>query len=67
VGGRILVTTMLNPREVNKAELSDLYRMRWNAELDLRNIKTTMGMDVLSCNTPQMNEKEVWVHLLAYN
>lgn len=67
VGGKILVTTMLDPREVNKAELSDLYRMRWNAELDLRNIKTTMGMDVLSCNTPQMNEKEVWVHLLAYN
>ena len=67
VGGKILVTTMLDPREVNKAQLSDLYRMRWNAELDLRNIKTTMGMDVLSCNTPQMNEKEVWVHLLAYN
>jgi hypothetical protein len=21
----------------------------------------------LSCNTPQMNEKELWVHFLAYN
>jgi len=31
VSGKILVTTMLDPREVNKAELSDLYRMRWNA------------------------------------
>lgn len=67
VGGKILVTTMLGPREVNKAELSDLYVMRWNAELDLRNIKTTLGMDILSCNTPDMNEKEAWVHLLAYN
>ncbi len=24
-------------------------------------------MDVLSCLTPQMNEKQLWVHLLAYN
>jgi len=24
-------------------------------------------MDVLSCQTPQMNEKPLWVHLQAYN
>ncbi|MGH8191121.1 MAG: IS4 family transposase, partial [Rhodanobacteraceae bacterium] len=30
-------------------------------------IKTTLRMDVLSCQTPTMNEKELWVHLLAYN
>ena len=24
-------------------------------------------MDVLRCQTPQMNEKQLWVHLLAYN
>ena len=36
-------------------------------EPDLRNIKTTLGMDVLSCQTPPMNEKEMWVYLLAYN
>lgn len=67
VDGQILVTTMLEPRRVRKRELSRLYGLRWNVELDLRNIKTTLGMDVLSCNTPQMNEKELWVHLLAYN
>jgi Transposase DDE domain len=66
-GGKILVTTMIEPREVHKAELSELYAARWNAELDLRNIKTTLDMAELSCNTPQMNEKEVWVHFLAYN
>ena len=33
----------------------------------MRNPKTTMGMDVLSWQTPQMNEKQLWVHLLAYN
>ena len=67
VEGQVLVTTMLNHRRVRKTELSRLYGLRWNVELDLRNIKTTLGMDVLSCLTPQMNEKEMWVHLLAYN
>ena len=33
----------------------------------MRNLKTTLGMDVLSCQTPLMNEKELWVHLLAHN
>lgn len=36
-------------------------------ELDLRNIKTTLGMDALSCKSPEMCEKEMWVYLLAYN
>ena len=67
VEGRIIVTTMLDHRRVSKGELEELYGQRWNVELDLRNIKTTLGMEVLSCQTPQMNEKEVWVHLLAYN
>lgn len=67
VGNRVLVTTLLDPKRVTKNELNELYTMRWHTELDLRNLKTTLGMDVLSCNTAQMNEKELWVHLLAYN
>lgn len=67
VGHQVLVTTLLNAREVSKDDLSALYARRWNIELDLRNLKTTTGMDVLSCQTPQMNDKQLWVHLLAYN
>lgn len=67
VGHQVLVTTMLSARDVTKADLSALYACRWNVELDLRNLKTTTGMDVLSCQTPEMNEKQLWVHLLAYN
>ena len=67
VGGRILVTTLLEPKRVNKNSLAQLYLQRWHVELDLRHIKTTLGMDVLSCNTPDMVEKELWVYLLAYN
>lgn len=36
-------------------------------ELDLRHIKTTLGMETLSCKTPAMAQKEIWVYLLAYN
>lgn len=67
VGGGVIVTTMLDHKDVRKDALAELYAQRWHVELDLRNIKTTLGMDVLSCQTPQMNEKEFWVHLLAYN
>ena len=67
VGHQVLVTTMLDHRKVSKGDLSALYARRWNVELDLRNLKTTTGMDVLGCQTPQMNEKQLWVHLLAYN
>lgn len=64
---KVLVTSFLEPREVSKRDLGKLFGERWNVELDLRNIKTTLGMDRLSCKTPPMCEKELWVYLLAYN
>lgn len=67
VGGRVLVTTMFNRRQAPKKALAQLYTQRWHVELDLRNIKTTLGMEVLRCKTPEMVEKELWVNLLAYN
>lgn len=67
VGGRVLVTTLRDARKVPKVELGALYQRRWNVELDLRCIKTTLGMEVLRCRTPAMIHKELWVHLLAYN
>ncbi len=66
-GGKILVTTLLCAKKVPKAALKLLYRSRWHVELDLRNIKATLGLGVLSCKTPAMAEKEIWVYLLAYN
>jgi len=67
VDKRVLVTTMLDSGKTRKKDLSDLYAQRWQVELDLRNIKTTLGMEVLRCLTAQMVEKELWVNLLAYN
>ncbi len=67
VRNKILVTTMLSNKEVHKHALGKLYESRWHVELDLRNIKTTLGMDILSCKTPEMVEKEMWIYFLAYN
>ena len=67
VGGWTLVTTLIDAKEVSKHDLFDLYHARWQIELDLRSIKTVMQMGVLRCKSPQMVEKEIAVHLLAYN
>jgi hypothetical protein len=66
-GGKIMVTTMACAKTASKESLKALYKQRWSVELDIRNIKETMGMNVLSCKTPEMVLKEIWVHLLAYN
>lgn len=67
VKGKTLVTTLCCATTTPKVKLWDLYKRRWNIELDLRHIKSTMGMGALSCRTPEMAEKEIWVYLLAYN
>jgi hypothetical protein len=63
----VLATTLLDPIGYTKEELADLFLKRWNIELDLRSIKVVMKMDVLRCLSPEMVEKEVWMHMLAYN
>lgn len=66
-GGKTLITSLLSAKETPKHAIKALYKARWHVELDLRNIKTTLGMNTLSCKTPKMNEKEMWVYFLAYN
>ena len=50
-----------------KTDLAELYRRRWRIELFLRDIKITMGMDILRCKTPALVQKEFTMHLIAYN
>ena len=66
INGRVLVTTLLDPRLAPATELDRFYGSRWNIEVDLRSIKAEMGMDILRCKSPDMIRKEVAVHLLAY-
>jgi hypothetical protein len=63
----VLVTTLLDGRGYTKKEVADLYLQRWDIELDLRSIKSVLQMDVLRRKTPEMVQKEIWMHLLAYN
>ncbi len=67
IKGKVLITTLLSAKGFSKQALSTLYKKRWHVEVDLRNIKTTLGMETLSCKTPEMIEKEMWVYFLAYN
>jgi hypothetical protein len=63
----VVVTTLLDPKQATKEDLATLYRARWNNELDLRSIKSTMQMHDLRCKTPEPVRKEIWTHVLAYN
>jgi len=67
VKGKVLISTLVSAKKFSKRELGALYQKRWHVEVDLRNIKTTLGMEMLSCKTPDMVEKEMWVYFLAYN
>ena len=67
VGGWILVSSLRDVRTVSKQDLLQLYRWRWQIELDFRSIKSVMQMDILRCQTPAMVVKEIAAHLLAYN
>jgi DDE family transposase len=63
----LIATTLLDSDEITSDDLAELYRARWNAELDLRSLKRTLQMDVLRCKTPELVRKEIWTHVLAYN
>jgi Transposase DDE domain len=62
-----VVTTLCDYEEYRKADVAELYRLRWQAELNLRSLKTVMQMDVLRGKSPEMVRKELWAHFLAYN
>lgn len=59
----ILFTTTTLPLK----KVVELYMLRWNVELDLRDIKSTLDMDMLYSKTPSMGEKELLLGFVAYN
>lgn len=63
----VIVTTLRDHKAYPAHHIADLYRRRWAAELYFRDIKISMGADVLRCKTPAMVRKELWMHVLAYN
>lgn len=63
----VVVTTLTDPIRYPAADLAKLYLRRWAVELFFRDIKITLGMDVLRCLTPAMVRKEIAMHAIAYN
>jgi len=63
----ILVTTLLDSVKYPASALGQLYYRRWAMELTLRNLKTTLQMEHLSCKNPENLEREIRMHLLVHN
>jgi len=62
-----VATSLLDHKKYPTQAFVELYLRRWMAELFFRDIKTTLGMDHLSCKSPEMVEKEILMYLIAYN
>ncbi len=63
----VVVTTLTDADDYPKEAISDLYRQRWQVELDIRALKVGLQMEHLRCKTPFMVEKEIWANVLSYN
>ncbi len=62
------VTTLLDAKRYSAERLTQLYGLRWQAaEVNLRHLKTTLKMEMVSAKTPEMVRKEIWTHLFAYS
>jgi putative transposase len=62
-----VVTTLLDPEAYPAEDIAELYGYRWNAELDILQVKQTLHLNHVRCKSPEMVEREVWTTLLAYN
>lgn len=62
-----LVTTLLDPVRYPAQEILQAYVRRWRLEMCLDDLKTTLGMETLRCQSPPMVEKEALMHLISHN
>lgn len=62
-----VVTTLLDADRYPAKELVKLLGERWVIEVDLRSLKTTMGMERLRCKSIEGVKKELLMYLIVYN
>jgi len=62
-----LVTTLLDPKLYPAEQILQAYLRRWALEMCFDDLKTTMGMEMLRCQSPAMVNKEVLMFLIAHN
>jgi hypothetical protein len=63
----LVVTTLRDPVAYPRAQIAALYGDRWTVELRLRDLKTTLRMEVLRGQSPDVVRKEILLHFLAYD
>lgn len=63
----VLMTTLLDKVKYPAADIAELYRARWQVEVNLRNLKQTLGMNSLRCKTVDGVTREVLMFALVYN
>lgn len=61
------VTTLLDTVAYPMAEIVAAYRRRWCLEMGLDDLKTTLGLDALRCQSPAMIHRELLTLLIAHN
>ena len=62
-----LVSTLLDGGTFSSEDLAELYLLRWRIEVNFRDLKTTMGLEVLKCKTVEGVQKELAIFALIYN
>ena len=63
----LVVTTLLDPQAFSLEQIAALYGDRWTVELRLRDLKTTLQMEILHGQSEDIVRKEIYLHFLAYN
>lgn len=62
-----LITTLTDAEEFTKEDIAELFGFRWNAELDIRSIKSNVNLGHVRCKSPEMVRRELWTTILGYN
>jgi len=62
-----LVTTLLDADQYPADALAELYQRRWQAEVNLRHLKQTLGLRVLRAQSAAGAERELLAFALLYN
>ncbi len=62
-----LATTLYDEQTYPAEAIAELYGMRWRVETNLRHLKSTLGMEILHCESVDGVLKEMWMFALVYN
>lgn len=63
----IVTTTMTDEKAYPVKKIKAMHLRRWQIEGSLRDLKSTIGMEILRYKSLDMIRKEIWMNLIGYN